>query len=86
MPEFDTDDEVDVRFSTLRPWRPGVVTGLTPNGACYEVALDPPLPTREEWTAMMSSFGDGDELVSDTLVFTQLDKLAPGQLIKARGA
>ena len=85
MPEFAINQEVDVRFSVPQPWYPGVVTSMTPNGACYVVALDAPVPTRLAWTGVSRPLGD-DSLAPKTFVFVQTDKLAPEQLIKDRGA
>ncbi len=79
------NQEVDVRYSTSQPWFPGVITGLTPSGECYVVALDTPLPTRLQWTGITRPLG-GDSLVSKTFVYVQTEKLAPDQLIKDRGA
>ncbi len=82
---FEIDQEVDVRYSITQPWYPAVVTGTTPNSECYTVALDAPLPTRLQWTGISRPLGNDSE-VAQTLVFVQLDKLAPGQLMKNREA
>jgi len=87
MPQFAINQEVEVRYSPTQPWYPGVVTGITPHGDgdCYIVSLDNPKPNRLQWTGISRPLAN-DSPVPETFVFTQTDKLAPGQLIKDRGA
>jgi len=83
--QFPVDTLVDVRYSPTTPWYPGVVTGISPNEFWYVVTLDAPQPTRLEWTEIPRPLGD-DSLVTQVNVYCHVEKLAPGQLIKARGA
>ena len=80
---FPAGSLVCVRATEALPWRDGVSQGLTPDGLCYSVDLDAPLPTADEWSGVSRRYGGG-EPVLNVSVYTQVDFVVPDQLIKAR--
>jgi hypothetical protein len=80
MANFVLNQRVKVRSGPENTWYPGVVTGTVPTE--WAVSLDEPHPNADEWEGQARKYG-GDIPVTVVTVRKQVEKLTPGEYIRA---